>query len=107
MAEWSRWWSFATLKPLGRHCQAPSESLVGHRTIPDATSRPYAYMYITVGTCPRRVHGDETTTMMMLDEFGHAMRAEGGGGAGGAGHAGATKPRTPKHQDVKERQHHN
>jgi hypothetical protein len=44
--------------------------------------------------------------MMMLNEFGHAMRAE-GGGAGGAGHAGATKTRTPKHQDVKERQHHN
>jgi hypothetical protein len=42
--------------------------------------------------------------MMMLDECGHAMRIEGGGGVGGPGYAGATTPRTPKHQDVKERQ---
>jgi hypothetical protein len=43
--------------------------------------------------------------MMMLDECGHAMRIEGGGGGvGGPGYAGATTPRTPKHQDVKERQ---
>jgi hypothetical protein len=90
MAEWSSWWSFATLKPLGRHCQAPSGSLVGHRMIPDATSRPHAHMYITVGGRPRRVHGDETT-MMMLDECGYAMRVEGGGVAGGAGHAGCNK----------------